>query len=559
MATDWNPYRRLRLAGRVTFLAALVPPPGAFAGLCSRDPEPDVVDVDPFNTGIVFSPVEVFEAMVLSVTGPFGYTSVQEVGPDQDAVFELDPPNTVDGCYSWEVRIDPILDGEILEALASARESGDDSQVRALMREGSLPDRARVQSGAFQVVQGRIILGGPPEQGQARVAPDVEGPICTAAIPHKDYVINDDLIVDGSTCVGHDCFNGWTFDFTTFAVSENNTRIKFDDTSYLASYPNNDWQLVANDASRGGIERFSILDCGDNDAQGYCSGGQVFTIEAGAPGAAFYVDDQGRVGFGTPTPYYELHVVDGDTPTLRLAQDGSLGFTPQSFDIAGNEQSFFIRDATSGSKIPLRIKTGAPTNSLTIQDTGYVGLGTWSPGDRLHVEAGGSENPGIRIVNTDVDSQGWAFRVVDVDEFRISKQSVAGSEFQLDASGNLTISGDITSGGTTYVPDYVFEPDYPLLPLAELAAFIARQKHLPGIPSAAQVGERGSVNISRMQMRLLEKIEELTLYTLDQQETIATQQETIAAQQEALLGQQEAIRGLQARLSALEGRPGSDP
>ncbi len=543
----------------ICLLAALVLPPADVAALCSRPPDEDSVALETGETRILFSPLEEFDRMILTVIGPFDYVFAQEVGTNDDAVFDLDPPETADGCYSWEVRVFPILSGEILEALEAARESGDEAEIRALMREGALPDQARTQSGGFQVIEGVIVLGGEPEEGRSLAAiggagPGVpaKGPTCGGDVPFKDYVINNDLIVDGSACVGFDCSNGWSFSYTTIGMSEHNTRIKFDDTSSTYSYPNNDWQLLANASSNGGTEKFSIIDCGDNDSQGACSGSTVFTVEAGADSHSLYVDDAGRVGFGTATPYYELHVVDGNSPTLRLAQDGSSGFTAQTFDVVGNESNFFIRDATNGSKLPFRIKPGAPTSSLTIQSTGYVGFGTWSPSDRIHLQAGGTEAPGIRIRNTDAAGTGWVFRVADNDEFRISKDGSGSVELAVTASGNLTVSGDITSGGTTYVPDYVFEPDYPLLPISELGAFIARQKHLPGIPSAAQIEERGGVNMSRMQMRLLEKIEELTLYTV-------AQQETIASQQEALLRQQKAFRELRARLAALEERAGFAP
>ena len=72
----------------------------------------------------------------------------------------------------------------------------------------------------------------------------------------------------------------------------------------------------------------------------------------------------GRVGLGTSVPYVELHIVDGDTPTVRLDQDGSAGWTAQRWDVAGNETNFFIRDATNGSRLPFRIFPGAPSNSL---------------------------------------------------------------------------------------------------------------------------------------------------------------------------------------------------
>jgi Chaperone of endosialidase len=81
-------------------------------------------------------------------------------------------------------------------------------------------------------------------------------------------------------------------------------------------------------------------------------------------------------------------VADGDSPTMRLEQNGSSGFTPQTWDVAGNETNFFIRDATNGSKLPFKIKPGAPTNSLFVAANGDIGLGTQSPAEKLHVESG---------------------------------------------------------------------------------------------------------------------------------------------------------------------------
>src|ERR1700709_1525377 len=73
-----------------------------------------------------------------------------------------------------------------------------------------------------------------------------------------DQVIPDDLIVQGSTCVGLDCVNNESFGFDTIRLKENNTRIKFDDTSTLGGFAANDWQLTANDSAVGGLNKFSI-------------------------------------------------------------------------------------------------------------------------------------------------------------------------------------------------------------------------------------------------------------------------------------------------------------
>jgi hypothetical protein len=77
------------------------------------------------------------------------------------------------------------------------------------------------------------------------------------------------------------------------------------------------------------------------------------------------------------------------------------------------------------------------------------------------------------------------------------------------------------------VPDYVFEESYNLLPLQDVKTFIAVNKHLPGIKSAKEFEAEGTININEMQMALLKKIEELTLYILQMSEQSSAQQQEI--------------------------------
>ena len=281
-----------------------------------------------------------------------------------------------------------------------------------------------------------------------------------------DQVINDDLIVVGSSCIGFDCVSGESFGFDTIRVKENNLRIKFQDTSASASFPSNDWQLTANDSANGGANKFSIDDI---------DGGRTpFTIEAGAPSHSLYVDDGGRLGLGTSIPVVDIHLKTGNTPTLRLDQDGSSGFTPQTWDVAGNEANFFIRDATNGSTLPFRIFPGAPSNALTVAPTGNIGLGTTNPRERLHVHStDGSaqiliedingtvaartllkmENKGntkFSLINTDADSE-WSFANPGTG-LRISKQGSGVVELELTNEGSMTIAGN---GATKFTLDNV--------------------------------------------------------------------------------------------------------
>lgn len=255
-----------------------------------------------------------------------------------------------------------------------------------------------------------------------------------------DQVILDDLIVDGSACIGQDCVNGESFGFDTLRLKENNLRIKAQDTSNSASFPTNDWQITFNDSTNGGANKFSIDDI---------DGGRTpFTIEASAPSNALYVDDGGRIGLGTATPVVELHVVNGDSPTLRLEQNGSSGFTPQTWDVAGNETNFFVRDATNGSRLPFRIEPNTASNALYLDSTGNVGMGTTGPVDALHIQQAGSV--AIRLQSTDANTNPIRLNYnSNQDEFRITFDGSGGaSEFQLDSEGNLEIAGKLTSAST---------------------------------------------------------------------------------------------------------------
>lgn len=363
--------------------------------------------------------------------------------------------------------------------------------------------------------------------------------IAMPATTRADVVHVDDTIVQGSLCVGFDCVNGENFGFDTMRLKENNLRIHFDDTSSSGSFPRNDWRIVVNDSSNGGASYFSVEDS--------TAGRTPFRIDAGAPANSLRIDSGGDVGIGVDNPGVPLHVRDGNTPTLRLEQDGSSGFTPQIFDVAANEANFFIRDVTNGSALPFRIQPGADENSLYISANNNIGIGTASPAARIHVSEAAAltaANPHILVNNTNstpgnrrmlgVSNNGGGFihmenrqsgaiwTLVNANSgtaFLINEPNDPETEFALEQNGDLTISGTLTTGSNTAYPDYVFEPGYELLSLSELSEFIASNGHLPRVPTAEEVSVNG-VNVSQLQILLLEKVEELTLYTIDQEQRI---------------------------------------
>jgi len=74
--------------------------------------------------------------------------------------------------------------------------------------------------------------------------------------------------------------------------------------------------------------------------------------------------------------------------------------------------------------------------------------------------------------------------------------------------------------------DFVFQPDYQLPTLHEIETYIKSNQHLPGMPTAAEVEKEG-LDLGETDKKLLQKIEELTLYLIDQQKQLKSQQEQI--------------------------------
>ncbi|MCG8671924.1 MAG: tail fiber domain-containing protein, partial [Pseudomonadales bacterium] len=232
----------------------------------------------------------------------------------------------------------------------------------------------KTQAGSFMVKNGMIV---------SRNITEPKTEVTTATPEGLDgimaSVVTTDQVVQGSLCVGVDCTSSESFGFDTIRLKENNLRIKFDDTSASASFPKNDWMLVANDSSNGGAEYFAIEDVTNSKVP--------FKVEANTPSNALYVDSADRIGLGTSTPVVDLHIKDGNSPTVRLEQDGSDGFTPQTWDISGNEANFFIRDVTNSSKLPFRIKPGAGDDAIFIGSSGQVGFGLETPDSTYKIHA----------------------------------------------------------------------------------------------------------------------------------------------------------------------------
>jgi hypothetical protein len=177
-----------------------------------------------------------------------------------------------------------------------------------------------------------------------------------------------------------------------------------------------------------------------------------------------------------------------------------------------------------------------------------VGIGITAPERLLHIAGDNAvfrmdrstNSAAFMIVRTDGSGGVLKNFVVGVDasgvnqgEFVINDLGTAlGGPGQrrltINNDGDVIINGDlITNAGAFSFPDYVFAEDYDLMSLKELKDYVQTERHLPDIPSAREIGEHGSINSTELQLKLLKKIEELTLYTIQLQERVDKQREEI--------------------------------
>ena len=318
-------------------------------------------------SGITWTPKINYAQLVVTVNRPDGTVFSKTFTAGSTPYIDLSGiygEGMVDGLYSYE----------LTAVYAQERGVRKSPETAGIVKEYARHREPVVQTGYFSIREGMIITSGAKEPGISKPQDNLSRAM--------DEVIYDDLIVDGSLCVGNDCYSGLAFGFDTIVLMENNLRIYFDDTSNTSSFPNNDWRIVINDTTDGGGAYFAVQDV---------SGGLTpFTIEAGAKTNSLYVDDDGQVGIGTSGPVFELHIKEGDTPAVRLHQSTAYGWPEQIWDVGGNETSFFVRDGTHAARLPFRIEPETPTSTLCLKSDGKVGVGTWSPAYALEIEDTGT-------------------------------------------------------------------------------------------------------------------------------------------------------------------------
>lgn len=216
----------------------------------------------------------------------------------------------------------------------------------------------------------------------------------------------------------------------------------------------------------------------------------------------------------------------------------------------GAANRWFVERATSNTLSPANMffRNTSDDYSMqffgeegTILVNGKVGIGTTTPTSKLEIKGGSTKlSSYVHIADFD-DAIGTSSLISRDENTMFWNGGVVVGRYSNNAvgslgHGNLIVKGKAGIGttnpthkldvnGTIHAkevlvdldfpgPDYVFEEGYDLTSLSDLDAYLKENKHLPEVPSAAQMQEEG-VNLVEMEMLLLKKVEELTLYVIE--------------------------------------------
>jgi len=285
----------------------------------------------------------------------------------------------------------------------------------------------------------------------------------------------------------------------------------------------------------------------------------------------------GDFGIGTTAPSAKLDVRNGHlyVGDEIFSNPGSWGGTINIDDDVHSR--ILIEERATGVQTSLwahaggNAKVGSISNhdfgiiangieGIRLTTLGNVGIGTTSPSEKLEVNGNTLINgqitalggtPVLKLNDNDasntVEMASWvSFQAQGIEKGYVGFGSSGNNKLYLQnqdgelhlggskttissytiVNGNLEASKVKVTATPGSVPDYVFQPNYRLQTLNELEAFIKANSHLPNIPNAKEIETNGQ-DVGDLQLKLLEKIEELTLYVIEQNKEMQAIKEKI--------------------------------
>ncbi|WP_374441919.1 hypothetical protein [Epilithonimonas sp.] len=278
----------------------------------------------------------------------------------------------------------------------------------------------------------------------------------------------------------------------------------------------------------------------DNSAEKLYGGGYFFRVHNdSAPNQyidALMIDDNGNVGIGVQKPNYKLDIngsfqsssngnsfaYNGGADLILRAPVRGTGGRAIVHDVNNTLSLNYEGDFTGGTKIG---------SALIVKNNGEIyagGPSSVSFQDDARFTVAKSNVPSLTATSVSMPQYGFlAPNVTGSAELWMSgnagiRMFTAGDstpKFNIATNGNASLNGKFEAKEVkvTLSPtaDFVFEEKYDLPKLENVEKFIKENKHLPEVASAKEMEKEG-VNVGEFQIKLLQKIEELTLYTIEQ-------------------------------------------
>jgi hypothetical protein len=297
----------------------------------------------------------------------------------------------------------------------------------------------------------------------------------------------------------------------------------------------------------------------------------------------------GNVGIGTTTPQAFLDISNPTINTLtavlgrlpegnnnapgtylgvkavNTATIGTISFSLEHrfYGLLNNAINFYRGNDKTGGFMTFATKDG--TEQMCIDGIGRVGIGTLTPATKLEIDNGnmqltsgtstqtggssclGIVTTGLNTSNGFSEIQAFYAGIGNTASLVFQRQGgnvLIGKSTQTNSTYKLDVNGNIRANKITVNTtgaDFVFDSAYKIASLSKIETFIKMHHHLPEIETAGQMQEEG-MDLGKTQTKLLQKIEELTLYAIDANKQIGQQKMMIDQQQSLLLKLQQQLK-----------------
>lgn len=290
-----------------------------------------------------------------------------------------------------------------------------------------------------------------------------------------------------------------------------------------------EWEAGVGNGTNIPLSFFGIRDISDNAVR-FVIAHTTGNVGIGTMAPVTKLDVRGSVSIGTSklitiNPDY---AGSGELPSgTYLGTNGSnaLAFAPSAdLGAAGAKVVFTYYSAGWHSALEYANVSSGYSNLLLMKSGGNVGIGTITPNANASLDVNGNifTNSKIAIGTTDMNKIGT---------------------YSLAVNGSAIFTKAVVKLNSAW-PDYVFTPDYKMPKLDSLESFINSNGYLPGIPTAGDVKKNG-IDLGENQAILLKKIEELTLFTIEQNKQTEKLQKIVQEQNKKIEEQSKRISELE--------------